>query len=144
MTVRLDLQLHRFKRHSARDGSSYGRKETRILCRPALNPSKIKVTLLLKLRVDPAAAALTPLFAPAGASQTTTPMTRRGGGLPLDTELVWEYRIDPSTGLIVQHSILEIRINGQPSPAEVVSGWFRKAMSLTERDENQSGIQPTC
>ena len=108
------------------------------------SPSKIKVTLLLKLRVDPAAAALTPLFAPAGASQTTTPMTCRGGGLPLDTELVWEYRIDPSTGLIVQHSILEIQINGQPSPAEVVSGWFRKAMSLTERDENQSGIQPTC
>uniref|UniRef100_A0A7S2U8S6 Uncharacterized protein n=1 Tax=Attheya septentrionalis TaxID=420275 RepID=A0A7S2U8S6_9STRA len=105
------------------------------------SPSKIRVTLVLKLRVDPAAAALTPLFAPAP-PQTTTPITRRaGGGLPLDTELVWEYRIDPSTGLIVQHSILEIRINGQPSPAEVVSSWFRKAVSVTERDGNQSGVR---
>eukprot|EP00978_Attheya_sp_CCMP212_P035183 scaffold151524_cov52-Attheya_sp.AAC.5 len=105
------------------------------------SPSKIRVTLLLKLRVDPAAAALTPLFATA-TPQTTTPIARRaGGGLPLDTELVWEYRIDPSTGLIVQHSILEIRINGQPSPAEVVSGWFRKAVSVTERDGNQNGIR---
>ena len=44
--------------------------------------------------------------------------------MPLDLEMVSEYRVDQG-GKIVDHRIVENRVNGRRSPTDVVSAWAR-------------------
>jgi hypothetical protein len=46
--------------------------------------------------------------------------------LPLKIDLVSDYVIDADTGLIVQHELIESRVNGQLTPADIVSQWIRQ------------------
>jgi hypothetical protein len=48
------------------------------------------------------------------------------GSLPLKIGLVSEYIIDPATGLITQHLLVESRINGELTPADIVSKWIQR------------------
>ena len=45
-------------------------------------------------------------------------------GFPLELELISVYKID-RRGKIIEHRIVENKINGQKSPADVVSSWIR-------------------
>jgi hypothetical protein len=46
--------------------------------------------------------------------------------IPLTLELISEYDLDNVMGKITQHALLESRVNGQLTPADVVSRWIRR------------------
>lgn len=51
-------------------------------------------------------------------------------GLPLKVELISDYRIDPDTGLITEHRLVETRINGQLTAGDQVSRWMQRFLKL--------------
>ena len=50
--------------------------------------------------------------------------------LPLKVELTSDYRIDPDTGLIVEHRLVETRVNGQLTAGDQVSRWMQRFLKL--------------
>lgn len=46
--------------------------------------------------------------------------------VPLKLQIDFEYVVDPDSGRIVQHRLLESRINGQLTPGDVVSRWIKR------------------
>jgi hypothetical protein len=48
---------------------------------------------------------------------------------PIKIELVSDYNINPSTGLITEHRLVETRVNGQLTPGDQVSRWIRRFLS---------------
>lgn len=46
--------------------------------------------------------------------------------VPLTLQIDFEYRVDPDSGRIVQHRLLESRVNGQLTPGDVVSRWIKR------------------
>ena len=59
-----------------------------------------------------------------------TPDSVGSGGLPLKVELVSDYKIDPDTGLITQHKLIETRVNGQLTAGDQVSRWMQRFLKL--------------
>ncbi len=59
-----------------------------------------------------------------------TPDSVGSGGLPLKVELVSDYKIDPDTGLITQHKLVETRVNGQLTAGDQVSRWMQRFLKL--------------
>lgn len=51
-------------------------------------------------------------------------------GLPLKVELISDYRIDPDTGLIAEHRLVETRINGQLTAGDQISRWMQRFLKL--------------
>jgi hypothetical protein len=48
---------------------------------------------------------------------------------PIKVELVSEYKIDSSTGMIIQHRLIETRINGQLTPGDQISRWIKRFLN---------------
>jgi hypothetical protein len=46
--------------------------------------------------------------------------------VPVKLQIDFEYVADPESGRIIQHRLLESRINGQLTPGDVVSRWIRR------------------
>ncbi|GAX17839.1 hypothetical protein FisN_18Hh040 [Fistulifera solaris] len=46
--------------------------------------------------------------------------------VPVKLQIDFEYVADPDSGRIIQHRLLESRINGQLTPGDVVSRWIRR------------------
>ncbi|OEU19409.1 hypothetical protein FRACYDRAFT_268010 [Fragilariopsis cylindrus CCMP1102] len=67
---------------------------------------------------------------PPSTSSVSDPPPVITSGLPLRVELVSDYRIDPDTGLIVEHRLVETRINGQLSAGDQVSRWIQRFLKL--------------
>jgi len=70
--------------------------------------------------------------------------TSRVSGLPLKVELTSDYRVDPDTGLIVEHRLVETRINGQLTAGDQVSRWMQRFLNLdgalaTDTNRNEDG-----
>jgi len=51
-------------------------------------------------------------------------------GLPLKIEITSDYRIDPDTGVIVEHRLVETRINGQLTAGDQVSRWMQRFLKV--------------
>jgi hypothetical protein len=54
---------------------------------------------------------------------------------PLTLQLLSEYVLDTSTGLVAQHRLLESRVNGQLTPADVVSRWIKRQRGDTQPED---------
>lgn len=85
---------------------------------------RIKVTLGLSLRIE------APSLPPLPGQKLRTPSNSDGVsldiGIPFNLELVSVYKVGRN-GDIVEHRIVENRVNGQRSPADVVSAWTKGA-----------------
>jgi hypothetical protein len=46
--------------------------------------------------------------------------------VPLNLELVSEYKMDERTGYIIEHRLIESRVNGQLTPADVIPRWIKQ------------------
>lgn len=68
------------------------------------------------------------------ADSTTTPTI----GVPLKIELVSDYIIDPMTGLIKEHTLVETRVNGQLTPGDVLSRWIQRFLKLENVNPTKS------
>jgi hypothetical protein len=56
------------------------------------------------------------------------------GGVPLKLGLLSEYILDPETGLVKQHQLLESRINGQLTPGDIVSRWIQRQRGISSAE----------
>jgi len=74
---------------------------------------------------------------PPGAGIISSPDSGNGlgSGLPLKIELVSDYKVDPDTGLIVQHRLVETRINNQLTAGDQVSRWLQRFLKLDGASE---------
>ena len=52
-------------------------------------------------------------------------------GVPLKLELVSDYVIDPKSGKVSEHRLLESRINGQLTPGDVVSRFLQRFLGIS-------------
>ena len=78
-----------------------------------LMPSKdIQLTLTFSFRIPPPGAGV---ILPESVSSP-----------PVKIKLVSRYKIDDATGLIVEHRLVETRINGQLTPGDQVSRWIQR------------------
>jgi hypothetical protein len=82
---------------------------------------EIRLSLTFLFRIPPIGAGILP-------SQDTS--NGIGPGLPLKVELTSDYRIDPDTGLITEHRLVETRINGQLTAGDQVSRWMQRFLKL--------------
>ena len=65
----------------------------------------------------------------------------RDGGVPMQIEIVSEYIIDPTSGMITQQRLLESRVNGQLTPGDIISRWFkgqRASQTQTQTDNGEA------
>jgi hypothetical protein len=62
-----------------------------------------------------------------------------GGGVPLKFEVVSDYKIDPGTGLIYQHRLIETRINGQLTPGDLLSRSIQRILKLEQTTTTTNG-----
>ena len=88
---------------------------------------EIRLTLTFLFRIPPPGAGI---IMPPSTSSLSDPPPIITSGLPLRVELVSDYRIDPDTGLIVEHRLVETRINGQLSAGDQVSRWIQRFLKL--------------
>ena len=77
---------------------------------------EIRLSLAYKFRIPPPGIFPSPDSSPSG--------------LPLKVELVSDYKIDPDTGLITEHRLVETRINGQLTAGDQVSRWMQRFLKL--------------
>ena len=65
---------------------------------------------------------------------------------PLLVELVSDYVLDPHTGLVIQHRLIETRVNGQLTPGDVLSrrlaGFFQWEQGMGVPQEEGAGGSP--
>ena len=57
---------------------------------------------------------------------------------PIKIEITSDYKISSDTGLILEHKLVETRVNGQLTPGDQVSRWMRRFISTN--DENKSSF----
>jgi hypothetical protein len=88
---------------------------------------EIRLTLTFLFRIPPPGAGI---IMPSSKSSSSDSPPIITSGLPLRVELVSDYRIDPDTGLIVEHRLVETRINGQLSAGDQVSRWIQRFLKL--------------
>jgi len=94
---------------------------------------EIRLSLTYLFRIPPPGVGILP--SPLDSSNSpTTP------SLPLKVELTSNYKLDPDTGLIVEHRLVETRINGQLTPGDQVSRWMRRFLN---RDGGGTMIETT-
>jgi hypothetical protein len=84
----------------------------------------VRLYLTLQLRVPP------PVGIFADATQA---------GVPLKLELVSDYIIDPSSGKISQHRLIESRVNGQLTPGDVMSRSIQRYLNLESATSTTDG-----
>eukprot|EP00526_Cylindrotheca_closterium_P019543 CAMPEP_0113661304 /NCGR_PEP_ID=MMETSP0017_2-20120614/33356_1 /TAXON_ID=2856 /ORGANISM="Cylindrotheca closterium" /LENGTH=228 /DNA_ID=CAMNT_0000575985 /DNA_START=120 /DNA_END=808 /DNA_ORIENTATION=- /assembly_acc=CAM_ASM_000147 len=65
-----------------------------------------------------------------------------GTGLPLKIELVSDYKLDPNSGQVTVHKLVETRVNGQPTPGDVLSRWIQRFLKL-DNEGSSSGATGT-
>ncbi len=92
---------------------------------------EIRLSLSYKFRIPPPGIFPTPDSIPSG--------------LPLKVELVSDYKIDPDTGLITEHRLVETRVNGQLTAGDQVSRWMQRFLNLdgataTTTTRNDDGL----
>lgn len=78
----------------------------------------VRLSMVLAFRVPPPG----PLF-PDAAS------------VPLTLEIVSDYVLDPETGLVAQHKVVETRVNGQLTPGDVLSRSLQRFWKLESSSE---------
>jgi len=83
---------------------------------------EIRLSLTFSFRIPPIGAGILP--PQKDSSNSLAP------GLPLKVELTSDYRIDPDTGLITEHRLVETRINGQLTAGDQVSRWMQRFLKL--------------
>lgn len=54
-------------------------------------------------------------------------------GPPVKLELTSDYRVNADTGLIVEHRLVETRVNGQLTPGDQLSRWMRRFLNVNEK-----------
>ena len=52
--------------------------------------------------------------------------------VPLTVEIVSDYKLDPQSGLVVQHQLVETRVNGQLTPGDVLSRNLQRLWNLEQ------------
>ena len=67
------------------------------------------------------------------------PLNVPSAGLPLKIDLMSEYILDPDSGRIVQHRLVESRLNGQLTPGDVLSRVLLRGQDGLSLDENAWG-----
>ena len=87
-----------------------------------LSNGSIQVDVKLGLRIE--APSLLPTLSPRQREDNKKGQGQSPLGFPLELELISVYKID-RRGKIIEHRIVENKINGQKSPADVVSSWIR-------------------
>jgi hypothetical protein len=90
---------------------------------------EIRLSLTFLFRIPPPGAGII-MPSSKSSSSSSDPPPIITSGLPLRVELVSDYRIDPDTGLIVEHRLVETRINGQLSAGDQVSRWVQRFLKL--------------
>lgn len=53
-----------------------------------------------------------------------------GASLPLKIELVSDFKVDPNSGEVITHKLVETRVNGQLTPGDVLSRWMQRFLKL--------------
>jgi hypothetical protein len=97
----------------------------KVPARVELTPAgNVRLFLTLQLRVPPPGG----LFADATQA-----------GVPLKLELVSDYIIDPSSGKISQHRLVESRVNGQLTPGDVMSRSIQRYLNLESATSTTDG-----
>lgn len=61
--------------------------------------------------------------------------------VPLDLELVSEYKTDERTGYIREHRLIESRVNGQLTPADVIPRWIKQWSSTNWKAPSLDGAE---
>lgn len=100
----------------------------------------IRVSLEINLRIEPPTLPKLPVR-----SKMSDDKEKKRGrqaslldiGIPLDLLLISEYVVDRS-GRVIEHRICQNKINGQKSPADLVSNWIKE-----ETRENDSSSEST-
>jgi len=103
-----------------------------------VSTGEIRLSLTFLFRIPPPGAGIIP--SPDSSSLAS--------GLPLKVELTSDYRIDPDTGLIAEHRLVETRINGQLTAGKQVSRWMQRFLKLdrsaaTSTARNEDGALST-
>jgi hypothetical protein len=89
--------------------------------RVELTASKsIRLTANLQLKVKPIPGAILPAL-----SSSLTSSSSDSFAVPVRIGVVSDYILDPSTGRIAVHKLVETRVNGQLAPGDVVARWVR-------------------
>jgi hypothetical protein len=57
-------------------------------------------------------------------------------------ELVSDYVVDPHTGLVIQHQLVETRVNGQLTPGDVISRNLAGFFNLEKQGASSSPRNP--
>jgi len=74
-------------------------------------------------------------------------LTLRGGPgpitAPLSLELISDYVIDSDTGLVIEHRLVETRINGQLTPGDVLSRTVTNLLNLSGRKISLDSEEPS-
>jgi hypothetical protein len=63
-------------------------------------------------------------------------MEGQTAGVPFHLSIVSEYVLDPDSGRITKHQLQETRINGQPTPGDMISQWLGRRHSAQEDAES--------
>ncbi|CAJ1951986.1 unnamed protein product [Cylindrotheca closterium] len=53
-----------------------------------------------------------------------------GSSLPLKIELVSDYKLDPNSGQVTVHKLVETKVNGQLTPGDMLSRWIQRFLKL--------------
>ncbi|CAJ1945809.1 unnamed protein product, partial [Cylindrotheca closterium] len=53
-----------------------------------------------------------------------------GSGLPLKIDLVSDYKLDPNSGQVTVHKLVETKVNGQLTPGDMLSRWIQRFLKL--------------
>jgi hypothetical protein len=64
-------------------------------------------------------------------------------GPPIKLEIISDYKIDAGTGFIVEHQLVETRINGQLTPGDQVSRWIQRLLkteSIPQKSDDEGRI----
>ena len=103
-------------------------RQKRLLIEKASSPPRVELLVPTgEIRLSLAYAFRIP---PPGIFPTPDSVGNLPSGLPLKVELVSDYRIDPDTGLILEHRLVETRINGQLTAGDQVSRWIQRFLKL--------------
>jgi len=97
----------------------------------------VRVSLTFYLKFKPLPGGLSPAF------ENDVSGSSGGGvgvsGLPFRLGVMSEYILDAETGRIVRHQLKETRINGQLTPADVVSRWVQRLVGGGEKIQSDDG-----
>lgn len=100
-------------RAALRSGRVVSEKEPKVRVELA-STGNIRCSLALFLKVLPGIAGLSELIGP------------EASAFPLRIDLKSEYVLSDETGWILQHRLLESKVNGQLTPGDVISRWIRQ------------------